>query len=161
MKHLPKSFTIARIESGKLIADKQAIARDTAKMKDGDVSIEIKPYVRSKTWEQLKAFHGVIVPQVKAFIEDREGISYTIERIKDDLKNTFLSKAKQFYSDGTPVMVKMAHPDKPKVSYLWHFERVPSLADLKVDEMNQFISDIIAHFWEKHGESIVIDSPER
>lgn len=157
MKHLPKSFTIARIESGKLIADKQAIARDTAKMKDGDVSIEIKPYVRSKTWEQLKAFHGVIVPQVKAFIEDREGISYTIERIKDDLKNTFLSKAKQFYSDGTPVMVKMAHPDKKNVHYMWHLETVPSLADLKVDEMNQFISDIIAHFWEAHGEGIVIE----
>ena len=99
MKHLPKSLTIARIESGKLIADKQAIARDMAKMKDGDVSIEIKPYVRSKTWEQLKAFHGVIVPQVKAFIENREGMSYTVERIKDDLKNTFLSKVKQFYSD--------------------------------------------------------------
>ena len=161
MKHLPKSFTLARIESGKLIADKQAIARDAAKMKDGDVSVEIKPYVRSKTWEQLKAFHGVIVPQVKAFIENREGMSYTVERIKDDLKNTFLSKVKQYYSDGTPVMIKMQHPDKKNVSYLWHMEVLPSLADLKVDEMNQFISDIIAHFWEAHGESIVIDSPEK
>ena len=157
MKHLPKSFHIARIENGKLIAHKQAIASDVAKMKDGDVSIEIKPYVRPKTWEQLKAFHGIIVPQVKAFIENREGMSYTVERIKDDLKAEFLQKVKQYYDDGTPVMIKMAHPDKKNVSYLWHFEKVPSLADLNVSEMNQFISDIIAHFWEKHGESIVIE----
>ena len=55
----------------------------------------------------------------------------------------------------------MQHPDKKNVSYLWHMEVLPSLADLKVDEMNQFISDIISHFWEAHGESIVIDSPEK
>lgn len=161
MKHLSKSFSLARIESGKLIANSQAIAADVAKMKDGDVSVEIKPYVRSKTYEQLKAFHGVVVPQVQAFIEDREGMHYTPERVKDDLKAEFLQKVKQYYSDGTPVMVKMQHPEKPKVSYMWHFEKTPSLADLKVDEMNQFLSDIIAHFWEKHGESIVIDSPEK
>lgn len=160
MKHLPKSFTIARIQAGTLIADKQAIAADVARMKDGDVSVEIKPYVRSKTYEQLKAFHGVVVPQVQAFIENREGMLYTAERVKDDLKAAFLKKVKEFYSDGTPVLIKLPHPERKGVFYEWHKEDVPSLADLKVDEMNQFISDIIAHFWEKHGESIVIDSPE-
>lgn len=158
MKHLPKSFTLARIENGKLIANKQAIAAGVAKMKDGDVSVEIKPYIRSKTYEQLKAFHGVIVPQVRAFIEDREGMSYTAEKIKDDLKAEFLQKVKQYYDDGSPVMIKMQHPDKKGVSYMWHYETVPSLADLKVNEMNQFISDIIAHFWEKYGESIIIET---
>jgi hypothetical protein len=65
-------LSLARIEAGKLIADKRGIAADVAKMADGDVSVEIKPYRRPKTYEQLKAFHGVIVPQVQAFIESRE-----------------------------------------------------------------------------------------
>lgn len=161
MKHLQKSFTVARIESGKLIANKQAIAADVTKMKDGDVSVEIKPYVRSKTYEQLKAFHGVVVPQVQGIIEKFEGMCYTTERVKDDLKAAFLKKVKEFYSDGSPVLIKLPHPEKKGVFYMWHKEDVPSLADLKVDEMNQFISDIIAHFWDAYQESIVIDSPER
>jgi uncharacterized membrane protein YheB (UPF0754 family) len=157
LKHRTHATCIARITAGKLTAVPGLLYKEFESMKDGDVRVTVEAYVRPKTWEQLKAFHGVIVPQVKAFIEDREGMSYTVERIKDDLKNTFLSKVKQYYSDGTPVMIKMAHPDKKNVSYLWHMEIVPSLADLKVDEMNQFISDIIAHFWETHGESIVIE----
>lgn len=161
MKHLQKSFTVARIESGKLIANKQAIAADVAMMKDGDVSVSIEPYKRLKTWEQLKAFHGPILQQIQADVQNREGVFKSLDRIKDELKNKFLTKEKKYWSDGSPVLLQIAHPEKKGVTMTWHFEETPSLADLTVEEMNGFISEILEFYLHEQGLDIQIDSPER
>lgn len=154
MKYLSKSFTIARIESGKLIANKEAIAADVAKMKDGEVGITIEPYKRLKTWEQLKAFHGPILQQIQADVQEREGVFKSLDRIKDELKNKFLTKEKKYWSDGSPVLLQISHPEKKGVTMTWHMEEVPSLADLTVDRMNSFISEILEFYLHDQGLSI-------
>ena len=158
MKHLQKSFTIARIESGKLIANKAAIAKDVAKMKDGEVGVTIEPYKRLKTWEQLKAFHGPILQQIQADVQEREGVFKSLDRIKDELKNKFLDKEKKYWSDGSPVLLQIAHPEKKGVSMTWHMEEVPSLADLTVEQMNSFISEILEFYLHEQGLSIELGS---
>lgn len=162
MHKLRSLVYIGRIEGGVLYAPRQRIAKDTAQVFDEPVvEISIRPERRGKTWEQLGAFHGPIVEQVQADYMAREGVYKSEDRIKEELKESFLKKVPQFYNDGTPVMIKLRHPERKGVYYDWHFEKTPSLADLSIEEMRDFIDRILEFFQHERGLTIIIDPAEK
>lgn len=114
-----------------------------------------------KTFEQLKGFHGELLHQVKKCLEEQDGISKPKDKIKRNLKEQFLGYEKEYYSDGTPVVVKIPHPDKKGVFCEWHKESLPSLADLTKERMSNFIEEIIEHFLHERGWPIVIDPDKK
>ncbi len=127
---------------------------------NAELLITIQRLKDPKSWEQIKAFHGTIREQVQGFHESN-GTWKPLDKIKKELKEQFLEPEKEYYSDGSPVMLKIAHPEKKGVVYEWHKEVIPSLADLSKEQMTTFISDIIDHFWHKHGYSIIIEEKKR
>lgn len=153
---------IGRIEGGVLYAPRQRIAKDTAQVFDEPVvEITIRPERRGKTWEQLGAFHGPIVEQVQADYMAREGVYKSEDRIKEELKEQFLIKKQRFYNDGSPVIRLLKHPERPGIYYEWHYEETPSLADLSIEEMRDFIDRILEFFQHERGLTIIIDPAEK
>jgi hypothetical protein len=43
-----------------------------------------------------------------------QGVYQCAEKIKHDLKEMFLHKEKQYYTDGSPVMLTLQHPESEK-----------------------------------------------
>lgn len=160
MKPLAKISHIARLVSGELIGLPD-IRAELKQMRDGDVLFSVSEFKRPKTWEQLKAFHGPILQQIQADIQGREGVFKSLDRIKADLKERFLTKEKKYWDDGSPVLLQIQHPEKKGVTMTWHMEETPSLADLTVEEMNGFISEILEWYLHETGLDIQINSPEK
>ena len=122
-----------------------------------DVEVIIRREKRPKTWEQLKAFHGPIIEQVQADTMARDGVYKCAEQIKDELKNQFLPKVKQYYSDGSPVMIQVQHPERRGITYAWHLEKTPSLETLSVEQMRGFIDAIVDYYWHELEVRIIIE----
>ena len=70
----------------------------------------------------------------------------------------FLPKEKQYYTDGSPVMLILQHPERKGVTYQWHLEKTPSLADLSIEQMRGFIDAILEYYLHERGRHIVIES---
>lgn len=121
------------------------------------VNIKISIPKREKSYEQIKAFHGTIIDQVQEYHQERNGVFKSKDRIKDELKNEFLVPKKQYWSDGSPMMIKVPHPERKGVYFEYHLEKVPSLADLTVEEMNDFITSIIDNFTHERNYPIIIE----
>lgn len=152
---------LGSIKSGKLHAPRDRMSKELFQIDDeDDVEIVIRREKRPKSWPQIKTFHGPIVNQVQAHYMDTEGLYKSPDRIKRELKEQFLSKEKQFYDDGSPVMIKVAHPERKGVFYDWHMEVIPSLADLSVEQMRGLIDTILAYFLHERGCNIVIEPRE-
>lgn len=158
MPRLTSLRYLASLKDGRLTLPR---ARMEAELKlcddEPDVEVIIRREKRPKTWEQLKAFHGPIIEQVQADTMAREGVYKCAERIKDELKEQFLPKAKQYYDDGSPVMIHVQHPERRGVAYAWHLEKVPSLESLSVEQMRSFIDAILEFYLHEMGLNIVID----
>lgn len=86
-----------------------------------------------------------------------EGVYKSLDRVKHELKDQFLQKQKRYWDDGSPVIIKITHPTKQGVSMDWHFEELPSLASLSIDQARSFIDHIIDYFHQKYQYPIVID----
>lgn len=113
-----------------------------------------------KTWEQIKAFHGPIVSQYIDYVQEMEGRTINEERAKRELKAQFLEIQPVFNDDGTAHMIFVPDPYNPGGWVEVHEHRLPSLADLSVEEMNQLITDILDDFQHVRGWPIVIERPE-
>jgi hypothetical protein len=134
---------------------------EIAKLDDEpDVLVTVSREKTPKTWPQIKVFHGPIVEQVQAFIQETEGVYKSADRVKEMLKNMFLEKEKVYWNDGSPKMVTIPHPERKKVSMEWHEERLPSLADLSIEQMRAFIEAILEYYFHECGLIIKID-PEK
>ena len=158
MKKLTELRYIGSLQNGRLILPRERMKKEIMELEDmEDVLVIIKPEKQPKTIDQIRAFHGPIVEQVQTYYERIEGLYKCPEAVKDDLKEMFLKKVPQYYTDGSPLMVKMPHPEKKGVFYYWHFERLPSLSDLSIQEMNTFINEIINFFLHERGFIIEID----
>lgn len=130
----PKFLGIAKY--GKFVVDNCQAAQRTAYLRglEGKQLEEIiqKP-IKSKTLQQLRYFHGVIC------VLASETSGYTKTEVKGLLKGEFLTQY-------------IESPTGKKVPW------VPSLADLKKDEMSNFIDDCVilcARHW-----SCIIPPPE-
>jgi hypothetical protein len=148
----------ASIQNGKLTLPRKQLEKDLQKV--GEClfcEVVIREPYRGKTAAQLAAFHGTIIDQVQAFIMATEGVYKSRDRIKEELKDQFLPKEKQYYSDGSPVMVTIQHPEREGVTYEWHMERPPSLAKLSLDDFRAFIDEILGWFQHERGLTIVIE----
>lgn len=149
-------------KSGKLIAPTKRIREEVAKLPDcEDLMLVIKEEKRSKTYEQIKCFHGPIIEQVQACFLEQDGEYKSEDRIKKELKEQFLGYEKQYYSDGSPVMLKLPHPERKGVFYEYHYCELPSLADLSIDKMRAFIDAIITYFLHERSWPIVIEPKDK
>jgi len=124
----------ASIIKGQLhIPNRVAMKNDFLEIGDCEsVTLIIKPEGPGKTNAQIRAFHGPILEQIQAYEMAMNAIYKTKDRIKHELKEMFLDKVPQFYDDGSPVLIKIRHPERKGVTYDWHYEKVPSLADLSL-----------------------------
>lgn len=156
---LTKRYYTGSLENGKLFVPGDRIKADMLRYADEPVvEITIAPERREKTHAQLAVFHGPIIEQIQSFYMAVDGVYKSDDRIKEELKNQFLPKVPQFYSDGSPVIIKVRHPEKKGVFYDWHFEKAPSLADLSIEQMRGFISEILEYFLHERGLEIQIDT---
>lgn len=161
-KKLKTLTYIGRIEGGVLHVPRRRMQHDIAQVMDEPmVEITIRPEKRGKTQEQLGAFHGPIVEQIQADYMARDGVYKSEDRIKFDLKNQFLIKEKKYWSDGSPVLLQIQHPEKKGVTMTWHMEQVPSLADLSLEQMRDFIDRILEWYQHERGLTIIIDPAQR
>ena len=153
---------LALIQGGKLIIPaRKRMQQEIANLEDEpDVLVTIEREKTPKTWPQIKTFHGPIVEQVQAFIEQTEGVYKSPDRVKAILKNMFLEKEKLYWSDGSPKMVTIPHPERKNVSMEWHEARLPSLADLSIEQMRAFIEAILEYYFHECELIIEID-PEK
>jgi hypothetical protein len=161
MPRLTELRYLASLKSGKLQLPRERMAAELSELEDEEgVEVIIRREKRRKTYEQLKAFHGPICEQVQQHYMDTEGLFKSLDHVKEELKEAFLQKEPQFYDDGSPVMVKIKHPERKGVNYDWHMEKIPSLADLSIEQMNGFISAILEYFLHERGFDIVIESKD-
>lgn len=80
----------------------------------------------------------------------------TKDRIKHELKEQFLTKQRRYWSDGSPVIIRIKHPEKKGVFMEWHMEEVPSLAKLTKNQMREFFDSIRDYYLHTHGLDIQI-----
>lgn len=161
-RKLVQLLYLCEIKDGQLLAPRPRIRKDLAEMRDcPEVEMRLRPVGKNKTLEQLAVFHGPIIEQIQAHYMAAEGIYKCRERIKAELKDQFLPKKKQYWDDGSPVLVKIPHPEKQGVWYHWHLEQTPSLSTLTVDGFRGFIDAILSHFLHSEGLSIEIDPDQK
>ena len=158
MHRLTSLHYLASLKDGKLVLPRDRMKRELAQCLDEpDIEVVIKREKRPKTWPQIKVFHGPIIEQIQADMMATQGVYQCEERIKHDLKEQFLPKEKQYYSDGSPVMLTLRHPEYKKATYQWHLEKTPSLADLSIEQMRGFIDAILDFYLHERGLQIVIE----
>lgn len=121
-----------------------------------NVELIIKPQSEGKSNKQIRAFHGPILEQIQSFEMATNGVYKTKDRIKHDLKEAFLQKQRRYWSDGSPVIIKIQHPERKGVSMEWHMEEVPSLSKLTKNQMREFFDAIRDHYLHNFGLDIQI-----
>jgi hypothetical protein len=109
------------------------------------VKITIKPASPPKTWGQLKIFHGFIVPAFCSAAEEM-GENISLKTQKEILKRRFLL---------WPMVEKngdlMIDRETGEAFYY-----IPSLSELSISQMSQFIENCIILFNEQNGREIGI-----
>lgn len=145
-----------RTSGGKLILDRRSLEQKIQESPDVDELTLVIKDGRVRSPQMNRAFHGTILDQVQQAHMDVDGEFISKDRLKDKLKEMFLSKVKRYYSDGSPVMVKIPHPEKQDVFFHWHLQEVPSTADLGMEEFSAFINEIQSHYLHNYGCDIQI-----
>ena len=120
-------------------------------------TLTLEPEGDEKTGPQIRAFHGPIIKQVQDWIMANEGTFKSVDRVKHELKEQFLEKQKKYWSDGSPVILRIQHPIKKSVFTEWHMEETPSLSKLTMDRMRGFIEAIMEFYWDNYQYRIKID----
>jgi len=147
----------ASIQKGKLTLPSEQLKKDIKNV--GEClfcEVVIREPYKGKTAAQLGAFHGPIITQVQDHYMDTDGVYMGRDTIKAELKEMFLPKVKQYYTDGSPMMKTVNHPEKKGVTYQWHYEKTPSLADLSLDDFRAFIDAILDWFQHERGLTIIL-----
>lgn len=143
------------VTDGKLVLDRSRLeAWLKGKAFRGHLMLTDEPL--PKSLRQLGAFWAALIPQVQQHKMDTDGIFVHEDRIKESLKSKFLSPVKRYYSDGSPVFVRVPHPEKKGIFWDWHLEEIPSMAELSLEKMTSFMSEIIHYYWHEEGLQITI-----
>ena len=117
MHRLKPLHYLASLKDGKLTLPRARMEKELAMCEDEpDVEVIIRREKRPKTWPQLKVFHGPIIEQIQSDMMATQGVYQCAERIKNDLKEMFLPKEKQYYTDGTPVMPTIKPTARPEIT---------------------------------------------
>jgi len=144
MSRFQKIEVPCRVANGKLLLDRKILEGKVSGALDNDrLTLTIEEKVESKTLSQLGAFFAAVLPQYQQDIIEKEGVFKTIEMIKEDLKKQFLVPKKRYWSDGSPIMVNVPHPERKGVVFSWHLEQTPSLSELTKEEMSAFMSAVM------------------
>lgn len=154
---LPLTYTASIIKGQLFIPNRAEMKNDFLEIGDCEnVQMVIRPEAEAKTNKQIRAFHGPIMEQIQSFEMATNGIYKTKDRIKHDLKEAFLQKRRRYWSDGSPVIIKIQHPERKGVFMDWHMEEVPSLSKLTKNQMREFFDAIRDHYLHNFGLDIQI-----
>jgi hypothetical protein len=113
----------------------QQITKVFRNWKDAELIITIRKFRKSRTGRQNRYYWGVIVPYVKNFKKETEGITVT----KDDIHLYHLQKVMGLQPDTKEVMGEV----------LVYFT-VKSTSDMDTKEFTEFVEEVRAH-WAKKG----------
>lgn len=161
MKKILKLKYNCQVKNGRITGIKNDLENDLRNIEFADIVLIIEEIGDRKTLSQLKAFHGPVLDQVQRCHLENEGEYRSTDKIKEQLKDQFLEKKPIYWSDKTPVMAKVEHPEKDGVFFQYHVKATPSLSELSIAEMNNFITDIIDYYWQNYNWSIVIDESKK
>lgn len=150
-----------QIKNGKLIGIKEDIQNALKGIEYMSVVVMIEEIKDFKTINQLRGFHGTLLEQVQRYYLETDGEYKSLDKIKNELKEQFLDKVPLYWSDTTPVMNKIEHPEKKGVFFRYHVKVTPSLSGLSKDEMRHFIDKIIYYFSNTCNWHIVIEPNKR
>ena len=158
MKELTTLTYNCSILNGQLFVPNRAqMQADFKEIKDCEkLLMIIKPEGEEKTSAQIRAFHGPILDQIQSWEMACNGRYKTKDRIKHELKEAFLQKKRRYWSDGSPVIIRIQHPEKKNVTMDWHMEEVPSLSTLTKNQMREFFDAIRDYYLHQHGLDIEI-----
>lgn len=149
---------LVEIKDGVMLAPRPRMIREISELADvPEAELVLTQAVNPKTHRQLRTFHGPIIAQIQDFYMAIDGVYKSPDRIKHELKQQFLQPVKRYWDDGSPVILRITHPTKPGVKMDWHMEELPSLADLDIEQMKEFICSIVEYFLHERGLSIEID----
>ena len=141
-----------------MIVPRDQMLLDIAGLKDCPCArLTLQQEGDEKTGPQIRAFHGPVIRQVQDWIMANEGVFKSPDRVKYELKEKFLKKEKRYWSDGSPVILKIQHPTKKGVHTEWHLEELPSLSKLSMARMRGFIEAIMEYYWDNYQYRIDID----
>ncbi len=158
MAKFKKISVAADVINGKLVMNRELFVEKISHSPDQlGCTLTLSPPVNPKTSLQVRSFHGPVLQQIQVFYKKTEGIEIPLDKIKHILKRQFLAPVKQFFSDGTPVLIKIEHPSKPGIHFESQLEEIPSLADLSIEDFNSFLSEIIHFYHHNFGFLIIID----
>jgi hypothetical protein len=133
-------------------ATRARMLREVERLEDWDnCKLTLTREARPKTHKQLGLWHVALIPQIQDFFMSTEGVFKSVDRVKQEMCTQFLKPRPQYYTDGSPVMVNLPHPERKGVFYQWHFEKQPSLEDLDVDEMRSLIDAVLNYFHHDRG----------
>lgn len=152
-----KTYT-GHIINGRITGIGQQLSNDIKDIESQEILLTIEPVRRTKTLQQLRAFHGTVLDQLQQCHMEMDGEYMSKDKIKFQLKERHLDKKLLYWSDGTPVMNKVEHPEKPGVYFQYHVKTVPSLRDLSKEEMSKFIEAIIYEYWHNYNYQIKIEN---
>jgi len=82
--------------------------------------------------------------------------SIECDMVEEQFTEMFLTKQRRYWSDGSPVIIKIQHPERKGVFMDWHMEEVPSLAKLTKNQMREFFDAIRDHYLHNCGLDIQI-----
>ena len=149
---------LVEIRDGQMLAPRPRMLREISELADvPEAELVLTQAVNPKTHRQLRTLHGPVIAQIQDFYMAVDGVYKSVDRIKHELKQQFLQPVKRYWDDGSPVIIQITHPTKPDVKMDWHFEELPSLASLDIEQMNSFITAIMEYFLHERGLSIEID----
>lgn len=149
---------LVEIKDGVMLAPRPRMIREISELADvPEAELVLTQAVNPKTHRQLRTFHGPIIAQIQDFYMAIDGVYKSADRIKHELKQQFLQPVKRYWDDGSPVILRITHPTKPDTGFDWHFEELPSLASLDIEQMNSFITSILEYFLHQRGWVIEID----
>lgn len=151
---MSKRYCKWRVSNGTLQIPGEDRAYILQNYNNQEMAVTLEDALDNKSLKQIRGFHGPVLKGVAAYYKDIEGVIIKdLEKLKWELKCQFLPLRKRYFKDGTPVMVRLPGGES------WQVQEVPSLAELKKSEMDQFISDIIRYFYEERGWEISINPP--
>ncbi len=145
------------ITNGKITGIGKELSEDIKDIESESILMTIQFVKNSKTLQQLRVFHGAILDQVQQCHMEHDGEYMSKDKLKYQLKDRHLDKVPMYWSDGSPIMNRVEHPEKAGVYFQYHVKTVPSLADLSKEQMMRFIEAIISEYWHNYQFSIVLN----
>jgi len=139
----------ASINGDKIRAPWNSIRREVCEKLTGDIEMTFEPSKGTRTLRQIRYFHGPLLKSVQEFYQERDGLTKTFDRIKQELKEEYIGIEPLDWDDGTPML--LPRMDVNGNIIMIRESRTQSLSDIGFEEMKELLSLIVHDFLTRKG----------